>query len=56
MGAFLGFRLTILTMMTASLAGSAFGLLTVLVVWIKRTQRRKRVFHEPAATARKRAS
>jgi leader peptidase (prepilin peptidase)/N-methyltransferase len=55
MGAFLGLRLTILTMMTASLAGSAFGLWTVLVVWIKRTKRRKRVFHEPAATARKNA-
>ncbi len=55
MGAFLGLRLTILTMMTASLAGSIFGLWTVLAVWIKRTQRRKHVFHEPAAAARKHA-
>jgi leader peptidase (prepilin peptidase)/N-methyltransferase len=55
MGAFLGLRLTILTMMTASLAGSAYGLWTVLAVWVKRTQRRKRLFHEPAATARKNA-
>jgi prepilin signal peptidase PulO-like enzyme (type II secretory pathway) len=55
MGAFLGLRLTILTMMTASLAGSAYGLWTVLAVWVKRTQRRKRRFHEPAPTARKNA-
>ncbi len=55
MGAFLGLRLTVLTMMTASLAGSAYGLWTVLIVWLKRTQRRKRVFHETGATARKHA-
>jgi prepilin signal peptidase PulO-like enzyme (type II secretory pathway) len=42
-------------MMTASLAGSAYGLWTVLAVWVKRTQRRRRVFREPAATARKNA-
>lgn len=55
MGAFLGLRLTILTMMTASLAGSTYGLWTVLVVWLKRMQRRKRVFHESGSTARKHA-
>jgi leader peptidase (prepilin peptidase)/N-methyltransferase len=38
-GAFLGMKLTILTIFTASLAGSVFGLTTVLLVWIKRTQR-----------------
>ena len=54
-GAFLGLRLTILTMMTASLAGSAFGLWTVLVVWLKRLRRRKQVFHESPAAARKHA-
>jgi len=54
-GSFVGLRLTILTIFAASLAGSAFGLATVLVVWIKRTERRERVFHEPARTARKRA-
>ena len=54
-GSFLGLRLTILTMMTASLAGSAYGLWTVLVVWLKRTQRRKVQFRESAATARKHA-
>ena len=38
-GAFLGMKLTIFTIFTASLAGSLFGLTTVLVVWMKRTQR-----------------
>jgi leader peptidase (prepilin peptidase)/N-methyltransferase len=38
-GAFLGTKLTILTIFTASLAGSVFGLTTVLVVWLKRTHR-----------------
>jgi leader peptidase (prepilin peptidase) / N-methyltransferase len=38
-GAFLGIKLTILTIFTASLAGSLFGLTTVLMVWIKRTHR-----------------
>jgi leader peptidase (prepilin peptidase) / N-methyltransferase len=38
-GAFLGMKLTIFTIFTASLAGSLFGLATVLMVWIKRTHR-----------------
>jgi leader peptidase (prepilin peptidase)/N-methyltransferase len=38
-GAFLGIKLTILTIFAASLAGSLFGLTTVLVVWVKRTHR-----------------
>jgi leader peptidase (prepilin peptidase) / N-methyltransferase len=38
-GAFLGMKLTILTIFAASLAGSLFGMTTVLVVWIKRTHR-----------------
>ncbi len=38
-GAFLGIKLTVFTIFTASLAGSVFGLTTVLVVWIKRTHR-----------------
>lgn len=54
-GAFLGLRLTILTMLAASLAGSLFGLWTVLAVWIKRTRRRIQVFHDPTPVARKRA-
>jgi leader peptidase (prepilin peptidase) / N-methyltransferase len=38
-GAFLGTMLTVLTIFTACLAGSLFGLSTVLAVWIKRTRR-----------------
>jgi leader peptidase (prepilin peptidase) / N-methyltransferase len=43
-GAFLGIKLTIFTIFTASLAGSLFGLSTVLMVWIKRTRRFMRRF------------
>jgi leader peptidase (prepilin peptidase)/N-methyltransferase len=38
-GAFLGMKLTILTIFAASLAGSLFGLTTVFAVWLKRTHR-----------------
>jgi leader peptidase (prepilin peptidase) / N-methyltransferase len=38
-GAFLGIKLTVFTIFTASLTGSIFGLTTVLAVWIKRTRR-----------------
>jgi leader peptidase (prepilin peptidase)/N-methyltransferase len=41
-GAFLGMKLTIFTIFAASLAGSLFGLSTVLFVWIKRTHRFQR--------------
>ncbi len=54
-GAFVGTRLTILTIFAASLAGSAFGLWTVLSVWVKRTERRRRAFHEEPPIARKKA-
>jgi leader peptidase (prepilin peptidase)/N-methyltransferase len=54
-GSFVGLRLTILTIFAASLAGSAFGLSTMLAVWIKRTKRRTRALHEPNSIARKRA-
>jgi leader peptidase (prepilin peptidase)/N-methyltransferase len=54
-GAFLGAKLTIFTLFSASIAGSLFGLSTVLAVWIKRTRRRIRRFHEPAREARRRA-
>lgn len=53
-GAFLGVRLTVLTIFTASLAGSVFGLTTVLVVWLKRTHRFAKRFAD-AAAARRRA-
>ena len=54
-GAFLGVKLTILTMFTASIAGSLCGLSTVLAVWLKRTRRRIERHHEAAALARQRA-
>ena len=40
-GAFLGTRLTVLTIFASSLAGSVFGLSTVLAVWLKRTRRNR---------------
>jgi leader peptidase (prepilin peptidase) / N-methyltransferase len=40
-GAFLGTKLTVLTIFAASLTGSLFGLSTVLAVWMKRTRRIK---------------
>jgi leader peptidase (prepilin peptidase)/N-methyltransferase len=54
-GAFLGVKLTIFTLFTASISGSLFGLSTVLAVWIKRTRRRMARNHEPARQARHRA-
>jgi leader peptidase (prepilin peptidase)/N-methyltransferase len=54
-GAFLGAKLTIFTLFSASLAGSLFGVSTVLAVWIKRTRRRVQRLHEPVAQARRRA-
>ena len=54
-GAFLGIKLTVLTIFGASLVGSLFGLGTMLVVWLKRTRRRMQRNHESAGTARKRA-
>ena len=53
-GAFLGVKLTIFTIFTASLAGSIFGLAAVLVVWLKRLQRFSKRFAD-AAAARQRA-
>ena len=55
MGSFLGLRLTILTIFSASMAGSIFGLWTVFAVWIKRVQRRRHVFHESGSAARRNA-
>jgi leader peptidase (prepilin peptidase)/N-methyltransferase len=52
-GAFLGMRLTVFTIFTASLVGSLFGLATVLVVWLKRTHRfARRLANAQAARAR----
>jgi leader peptidase (prepilin peptidase) / N-methyltransferase len=52
-GAFLGMKLTVLTIFAGSLAGSFFGLGTVLIVWIKRTHRfMKRLASAQAARRR----
>ena len=52
-GAFLGMKLTVFTIFTASLAGSFFGLTTVFVVWVKRTHRfMKRLANAQAARRR----
>ena len=54
-GAFLGTKLTIFTLFSASVAGSLFGLWTVFAVWIKRTRRRMARHHESAGAAWRRA-
>ena len=54
-GAFLGVKLTIFTLFAASLAGSLFGVWTVLAVWMKRTRRRIVRHHENSREARKHA-
>src|SRR5579862_3536758 len=54
-GAFLGAKLTIFTLFSASIAGSLFGVSTVLAVWIKRTRRRMKRNHESSEDARRRA-
>jgi leader peptidase (prepilin peptidase) / N-methyltransferase len=54
-GAFLGLKLTIFTLFTASIAGSIVGISTVFVVWFKRTRRRMARQHETARQARRRA-
>jgi leader peptidase (prepilin peptidase) / N-methyltransferase len=41
-GAFLGVKLTVSTIFAASLAGTIFGVFTILAVWIKRKERLKR--------------
>ena len=52
-GAFLGMKLTVLTIFAGSFAGSLFGVGTVLVVWMKRTHRfMKRLANAQAARRR----
>jgi leader peptidase (prepilin peptidase)/N-methyltransferase len=53
-GAFLGTKLTVLTIFAASLAGSLFGLSTVLAIWMKRV-RRIEARGTPPPQARRRA-
>jgi leader peptidase (prepilin peptidase)/N-methyltransferase len=52
-GAFLGMKLTIFTIFTASLVGSLFGVMTVLVVWIQRTHRFRRRLENLQAARRR---
>lgn len=54
-GAFVGIRLTILTIFAASIAGSLFGLWALLTIWAKRTHRRMLRNHESRSEARRRA-
>jgi leader peptidase (prepilin peptidase)/N-methyltransferase len=54
-GAFVGVKLTVLTIFAASLAGTLFGLGTMLVVWMQRTRRRLARTREAPQQARKRA-
>lgn len=52
-GAFLGMKLTVLTIFAASIAGSLFGLAAVFTVWLKRTHRfMKRLANAQAARRR----
>lgn len=54
-GAFLGVRLTVVTIFAASLVGSLFGVATIAAVWVKRMRRRMRRNRESAEVARRRA-
>jgi leader peptidase (prepilin peptidase)/N-methyltransferase len=52
-GAFVGMRLTVFTIFTASLVGSLFGVGTVLLVWVKRTHRFMRSLANAQAARRR---
>ena len=54
-GAFLGAKLTLLTLFGASILGSIIGLGIIPAVWAKRTRRRIKRAHEPATVARRKA-
>lgn len=54
-GAFLGTKLTIFTLFTASITGTLFGLWTVVAIWLKRARRRMLRHHESAHQALRRA-
>ena len=54
-GAFLGVKLTVFTIFTASIAGSMFGVGTIFLVWLKRTRRFLRRQHGTLQQARRRA-
>ena len=52
-GAFVGIKLTVFTIFTASLLGSLFGVGTVLLVWVKRTHRFMRSLANAQAARRR---
>jgi len=52
-GAFVGIKLTVFTIFTASLMGSLFGVGTVLLVWVKRTHRFMRSLANAQAARRR---
>ena len=52
-GAFVGIKLTVFTIFTASLAGSLFGVGTVALVWVKRTHRFMRSLANAQAARRR---
>ena len=52
-GAFVGIKLTVFTIFTASLVGSLFGVGTVLLVWVKRTHRFMRSLADAQAARRR---
>ena len=54
-GAFLGIKLTLLVLLLATLTGSIFGLVLMLMIWRKRMVRRRQRFSESAAVMRARS-
>ena len=54
-GAFVGLRLTVMTLLIASVVGAMAGLSATLLVWIKRLVRRLRRNHESLAMANRKA-
>jgi len=52
-GSFLGIKLTVLTIFAGSIAGSVFGLMTVVAVWIKRRHRFAKRLADGAAASRR---
>jgi len=52
-GAFVGIKLTVFTIFTASLVGSLFGVGTVILVWVKRTHRFMRSLANAQAARRR---
>lgn len=54
-GAFLGIKLTLVVLLLATLTGSLFGMLLMLIVWRRRIARRRKRTSEPAGVVRAKA-